>query len=80
MEGTIMAFNKRGRVIVASAAAMAVANEAAKELIAEGEADPVDDFYNPNVDTVDIEYIEVRPQARHPKHKTHPKRVGKHNR
>lgn len=75
-----MAFNRRGRIIVASAAALAVANEAAKELTAESNTDPAEDFYKPKADVVDIEYVEVKPQARHPKHKSHPKRVGKHNR
>lgn len=75
-----MFFNRRGRVIVASAAAIAVANEAAKELIAESDTDLVEIFHNPKVDIVDIEYVEVKPQACHPKHKTHPKRVGKRNR
>lgn len=75
-----MFFNRRGRVIVASAAAIAVANEAAKELIAESDTDLVEIFHNPKVDIVDIEYVEAKPQARHPKHRTHPKRVGKRNR
>lgn len=75
-----MAFNKRGKIIVASAAAMAVANEAAKSMFEDTDTDSDVNLNKTRIDEVIMDYVEVKPQARHPKHRTHPKRVGKHNR